>query len=64
VWPSEANFLLVETPTPTRLVDAARNGGILIRDFSRDPFTKDCLRITIGSVAQNDQLLAALNQQE
>ncbi len=64
VWPSEANFLLVETSTPAKLVSAARNGGVLIRDFSQNPFTKDCLRITVGSGAENDQLFAALNQQE
>lgn len=64
VWPSEANFLLVETATPGKLVDAAKSGGVLIRDFSRDSFTKNCLRITVGNSAQNDQLLAALNKQE
>jgi len=64
VWPSEANFLLVETSAPQKLVAAAKEGGVLIRDFSWDPFTKKCLRITVGSIAQNDQLLAALKNQE
>jgi histidinol-phosphate aminotransferase len=64
VWPSEANFLLVETSAPAQLVTAAKSGGVLIRDFSWDPFTKNCLRVTVGNTAQNDQLLAALNKQE
>lgn len=64
VWPSEANFLLVETSSPQKLLEAAKNGGILIRDFSWDSATKNCLRITVGSIAQNDQLLAALSKQE
>lgn len=64
VWPSETNFLLVETSTPSKLVKAAKSGGILVRDFSWDTYTRNCLRITIGSTAQNDQLLAALNNQE
>ena len=64
VWPSEANFLLVETSAPQEFVAAAKNGGVLIRDFSWDAYTEKCLRITIGSIAQNDQLLAALKKQE
>lgn len=60
VWPSEANFLLVETSSPADFVQAAKSGGVLIRDFSWDSATQNCVRITIGSAAQNDQLLAAL----
>ncbi len=60
VWPSEANFLLVETRDPAGFVTAARQGGVLVRDFSANPFTEGCLRITVGDSAQNDQLLGAL----
>jgi histidinol-phosphate aminotransferase len=60
IWPSEANFLLVETRDPAGMVEAARNGGVLIRDFSADPLTRNCLRITVGEPAENDQLLSAL----
>ena len=60
VLPSEANFLLVRAADPADRVAAAKRGGILIRDFSWDPATPGCLRITIGSRAQNDQLLEAL----
>jgi histidinol-phosphate aminotransferase len=60
VWPSEANFILVETKEPRRLVAAARSGGVMIRDFSWDPWLPGCVRITIGTPQQNDQLLRAL----
>lgn len=60
VLPSEANFLLVVTSNSAQLVAAAKAGGVLIRDFSWDPFARECLRITIGNREQNDQLLAAL----
>lgn len=60
VWPSEANFLLVRVSEPDAFVAAAKNGGVMIRDFSWDPYTKDCMRITIGTPEQNDQLLQAL----
>lgn len=64
VWPSETNFLLVETFEPAKLVASAKKGGVLVRDFRWDPYTKNNLRITIGSPAQNDQLMAALENQE
>lgn len=60
VWPSDANFLLVEADDPDGLMDAAKAGGVLIRDFSYSPWTPGCLRITVGLPAQNEQLLAAL----
>ena len=60
IWPSEANFLLLEARDPAIVVAAARQGGVLIRDFSANPFTEGCLRITVGDPAQNDQLLDAL----
>jgi len=60
VWPSAANFLLVRASEPQQIVAAAKRGGFLIRDFSWDPHTRNCLRITIGSPDQNDRLLEAL----
>jgi len=62
VLPSAANFILVRTAAPARLFAAAKAGGVLIRDFSWDPFTPGCLRITIGDRSQNDQLLDALRR--
>jgi histidinol-phosphate aminotransferase len=60
VWPSDANFILVEVTDAPSFVARARAGGVLLRDFSWDPDLPGCVRITIGQPAQNDQLLAAL----
>lgn len=60
VWPSAANFLLVESDEPQRLVAAARAGGVMIRDFSWDPWLRGSVRITVGTPEQNEQLLRAL----
>ena len=62
VWPSSGNFLLVRLPgcasrVRTRLRDEY---SILVRDFSAAPGLADCLRITIGTPAENDEVLAAL----
>lgn len=60
VWPSESNFILAEAADPRRLVAAARAGRVMIRDFSWDPWLPRCVRITVGTPEQNDQLLRAL----
>jgi len=60
VWPSASNFLLCRATQPPRLIEAAKRGGFLIRDFSWDRHTPGCVRITIGSAEQNDRLLEAL----
>jgi histidinol-phosphate aminotransferase len=59
VWPSEANFVLIESHDARTLVEQARAGGVLVRDFSWDPWMPGCIRITIGDIGENDQLLRA-----
>ena len=60
VWPSAANFILIESADAPMLVSQARAAGILLRDFSWDPLLPGCVRITIGSPDENNQLLDAL----
>jgi histidinol-phosphate aminotransferase len=60
VWPSEANFLLVSSPSAGRLLEAGIAAGLLVRDVRGYPGLADCLRITLGTPEQNDRLLAAL----
>lgn len=60
VWPSDANFMLVESLESQALVSDAKAAGILIRDFSWDRWTPNCVRITVGTPEQNDRLLEAL----
>jgi histidinol-phosphate aminotransferase len=59
VWPSSANFLLFRTAVPD-LFDRLLDEGVLVRDFSRQPRLSGCLRVTIGTTAENDAFLAAL----
>jgi len=60
VFPSEGNFLLVEFADAARALAAAAADGLQLRDFSRQSGLSGCLRITVGSRAENDRLLAAL----
>ena len=59
-WPSAANFVLVCTPHATRVRERLRDEySILVRDFSYAPGLADCLRITVGTPQENDEVLAA-----
>jgi len=60
VWPSAANFILIESADAPAMVARARSARILLRDFSWDPLLPGCVRITVGSPEENDQLLEAL----
>ncbi len=61
VFPSVANFLLVRTELEG-LFDRLLAEGVLVRDFSDKPGLERCVRITIGTEAENDALLAALDR--
>ena len=60
VYPSDANFLLVAVQNAADLYQKLVKNGIVVRDRSKVHLCADCLRITIGSPNENDQLLNAL----
>ena len=62
VFPSDANFLLVEFRDARRALGAGKAAGLLVRDFSSAPGLAACLRISIGTPEQNGRLLAALER--
>jgi histidinol-phosphate aminotransferase len=64
VWPSEGNFLLVRCADAAAALAACESAGVLVRDFSRVPRLQGCLRITVGTAAENRRMLAALAAME
>lgn len=60
VYPSDANFLLVECREPQRFLQAGKDAGLIVRDFSAAPALTGCLRISIGTPDQNERLLTAV----
>ncbi len=64
VWPSHANFLLVQFRNLAELQERLQAERILIRDFGDNPGLENCARITIGDASENDRLLAALSFSE
>lgn len=58
VWPSSANFLLARMPHAHEARCRLRDEySVLVRDFSSAPGLTDCLRITVGTPAENDRLI-------
>jgi len=60
VYPSETNFILIKTVKSKELSSALAAKNIGIRDFSTAPGLVNCIRITVGTPLENDQLLQAI----
>jgi len=60
VWPSRANFLLVETYNVQQFIDNCVKKGVIVRNVSHHPLLVNCVRISIGTPSQNAQLLEIL----
>jgi histidinol-phosphate aminotransferase len=61
IHPSDANFLLVEMKDPGSVYSFLMERGIIVRDRSSVPLCAGCLRITVGTEAENRLLLEALS---
>jgi histidinol-phosphate aminotransferase len=62
-YPSHANFIVFETEVdPLEVFNGLYADGILVRDVSRYPMLEKCLRVSIGSPAENDRFLASLKR--
>jgi histidinol-phosphate aminotransferase len=60
VWPSDANFLLVDCTDPDEVLRRVRKAGLIIRDV-RQPALPNSLRISVGTPEQNARLLESLS---
>jgi len=60
IYPSDANFILVKTTDPKKIYNYLVEKGIIIRDRSKVDLCEGCLRITVGTPAENDILLQTL----
>lgn len=61
VWPSQGNFLLVRLPAADVVRRRLRDEwSILVRDFSTTRGLSGCLRVTVGTHEENDQVIRAI----
>jgi histidinol-phosphate aminotransferase len=61
IHPSDANFLLVKMSDSNLIFNYLKQNGVVVRDRSREPLCEGCLRITVGTPSENDQLLKLLS---
>jgi histidinol-phosphate aminotransferase len=64
VYPSDANFLLVKVSNAKGIYQYLINRGIVVRDRSNVILCEGCLRITVGTEAENDALIGELKSFE
>jgi histidinol-phosphate aminotransferase len=60
-WPSDANMILARFPDAQRTFAGLKSRGVLVKNVSTmHPLLVNCLRLTVGTAGENDQMLAAL----
>lgn len=62
VYPSEANFLLVDVGDADSTYDRLVQQGVIVRNRNNVSLCRGCLRITVGTTGENDILLDALKR--
>jgi histidinol-phosphate aminotransferase len=62
IYPSDANFLLVKTDNAKAAYQKLLDNGIIVRDRSSVIHCDNCLRITVGTPHENDQLIKVLKR--
>lgn len=64
IFPTDANFFLARMTDAQAVYDYLVAEGIIVRNRTRVKLCQNCLRITIGTKTENNELLAALRQYE
>jgi histidinol-phosphate aminotransferase len=60
VWPSDANYLLIEVADSAKTMAAGRAAGVVWRDRSKD--VPNHIRITVGTAEENNATLEVLSR--
>jgi histidinol-phosphate aminotransferase len=62
LYPTDANFILTEVTDANQIYKHLVEQGIIVRNRNNVTMCNGCLRITIGTPAENDELLEALKK--
>jgi histidinol-phosphate aminotransferase len=62
VYPSDANFFLVRFTDAANVVTTLTEAGIKVRDRSSVARLENCVRISVGTPQENDELLTVLQR--
>lgn len=61
IYPSDANFVLVKVGDANGLYNYLASNEVIVRNRSKEINCENCLRITIGTPEENQQLIQLLN---
>ena len=61
IYPSDANFILVKTIDANGIYNYLKDKGIIVRNRHNVLLCEGCLRITVGTQTENNELVTALN---
>lgn len=61
VWPSDANFLLIDCRDADRFMHLSIAGGMIVRDLRAHSALPHSLRVSVGTRMQNDALLTCVD---
>jgi histidinol-phosphate aminotransferase len=62
-YPSEANFILFRLPHAAKVFEGLKQRGVLIKKLDgAHPALADCLRVTVGTAAENEMFVKALQE--
>jgi len=64
IYPSDANFILARTIDADEIYKHLVKDQIVVRNRTNVELCEGCLRITIGTRAENDRLLASMKRFE
>ena len=62
IYPSDTNFLLVKVDDANKRYQQLVDNGIVVRNRTNESLCENCLRITVGTKEENEQLIDVLNQ--
>lgn len=60
VYPTDGNFILMKVDDANKRYAQALQKGVVLRNRTTQPLCQNCIRITIGTKEENDQLIEIL----
>jgi histidinol-phosphate aminotransferase len=60
IYPTDANFFLAKVKDAQKAYDYLVDKGIIVRNRTRIALCNNCLRVTIGTREENNELIGAL----
>ncbi len=60
LYPSDANFLMIQVADSETAYEFLKSQGLLVRRISAHSLVENCLRVSVGTATENQQLIKAL----